>query len=157
MGTKVYAFTYAGKPLFTNCVEGDQSLTFYGTFGQLFFRAPRRLVRCRIQGVDAPLRIHRAGCAALHQRRGHAPRLHGTRSALLHRNSVERSLPPGGLQDPLQLAPAGAVDFDSRRGTHFAKAPLVRRAEPVGRHAVHTAQPGYQPGWHSRVVRHLRL
>ncbi|ORM40055.1 Protein SAND [Babesia sp. Xinjiang] len=30
MGTKVYAFTYAGKPLFTNCPEGEQSLAFYG-------------------------------------------------------------------------------------------------------------------------------
>lgn len=30
MNTKVYAFTYAGKPLFTNCQEGDESLTFYG-------------------------------------------------------------------------------------------------------------------------------
>ncbi|KAK1932690.1 hypothetical protein X943_000378 [Babesia divergens] len=30
MQTKVYAFTYAGKPLFTNCTEGEESLTFYG-------------------------------------------------------------------------------------------------------------------------------
>ncbi|CDR97079.1 Trafficking protein Mon1, putative [Babesia bigemina] len=30
MGTRVFAFTYAGKPLFTNCPEGEQSLAFYG-------------------------------------------------------------------------------------------------------------------------------
>ncbi|GFE53118.1 vacuolar fusion protein, putative [Babesia ovis] len=30
MTTKVYAFTYAGKPLFTNCADGEDSLAFYG-------------------------------------------------------------------------------------------------------------------------------